>query len=213
MPESYTTFKQRYLINFKHWGGANSSAPIFAYLGAEDAIDYDTMVTGFLTDNAISFNALLVYIEHRYYGISIPYASREEAFKNASTIGFFNSAQAIADYAQVITHIKRMLHAEKSPVIVIGASYGGMLAAWFRLKYPHLAIAALASSAPILYFENITPHNAYYDVVTRGFRCAKPVRCTCDARVETIGKPKIDKMGLGIENHRNLRCYMHEKFV
>jgi len=62
-PESYTTFQQRYLINFKYWGGANSSAPIFAYLGAEAPIDNSPNTIGFLIDNAPSFNALLVYIE------------------------------------------------------------------------------------------------------------------------------------------------------
>ncbi|KAE8037543.1 hypothetical protein FH972_010125 [Carpinus fangiana] len=32
-PESYTTFQQRYVINSKYWGGANSSAPILAFSG------------------------------------------------------------------------------------------------------------------------------------------------------------------------------------
>ena len=62
-PQSYQTFQQRYLINFKYWGGANSSAPIFAYLGAEAPIDSSPAGIGFLTDNAASFNALIVYIE------------------------------------------------------------------------------------------------------------------------------------------------------
>lgn len=63
--------------------------------------------------------------QHRYYGKSVPFGSREEAMKNASTLGYFNSAQAIADYAAVLIHIKKTLHAQKSPVIVIGGSYGG----------------------------------------------------------------------------------------
>ena len=62
-PDSYTTFQQRYLINFKYWGGANSSAPIFVYFGAEEPIDVDLPFIGFLTDNAAAFNALIVYIE------------------------------------------------------------------------------------------------------------------------------------------------------
>jgi len=45
-----------------------------------------------------------------------------------------------------------------------------VLASWFRLKYPHLAIGALASSAPILYFDDITSPNAYFDVVSRDFK-------------------------------------------
>jgi lysosomal Pro-X carboxypeptidase len=30
----------------------------------------------------------------------IPFESREEAFKNASVVGYFNSTQALADYAE-----------------------------------------------------------------------------------------------------------------
>lgn len=39
---------------------------------------------------------------------------------------------------------------ENSKVIVFGGSYAGNLAAWFRLKYPHVAIGAIASSAPVM---------------------------------------------------------------
>ncbi|KAK4286395.1 hypothetical protein QN277_002955 [Acacia crassicarpa] len=196
-PDSYTTFPQRYLINFKYWGGANSSAPIFAYLGEEDPIDGDLNFIGFLDDNAPSFKALIVYIEHRYYGKSVPFGSFEAALKNAKTRGYFNSAQAIADYAAILIHIKKKLRAHYSPVIVIGGSYGGMLASWFRLKYPHVALGALASSAPILYFDNITPSNGYYSVVTRDFREASE---TC---YETILKSwsEIDRVASEPDGH------------
>lgn len=62
-PESYTCFPHRYIINFKYWGGANSSAPILAYLGAEGPLEGDLNAIGFMTDNAVRFDALLVYIE------------------------------------------------------------------------------------------------------------------------------------------------------
>ncbi|KAE8724758.1 putative Serine carboxypeptidase S28 family protein [Hibiscus syriacus] len=64
-PQSYATFQQRYVMNFKHWSGANDSAPILAYLGAEAPLDSDLTVIGFLNDNAIRFNALLDYIEKK----------------------------------------------------------------------------------------------------------------------------------------------------
>lgn len=60
-PESYTTFKQKYVIDAKYWGGAISGAPIFAYFGEEQPLDYGGI--GFLNDNAPRFKALLVYIE------------------------------------------------------------------------------------------------------------------------------------------------------
>ena len=45
-----------------------------------------------------------------------------------------------------------------------------VLASWFRLKYPHVALGALASSAPILYFDDITPQNGYFSVVSKDFK-------------------------------------------
>ncbi|PHU03468.1 hypothetical protein BC332_28719 [Capsicum chinense] len=45
-----------------------------------------------------------------------------------------------------------------------------VLASWFRLKYPHIALGALASSASILYFDNITPQNGYYSIVSKDFK-------------------------------------------
>jgi lysosomal Pro-X carboxypeptidase len=45
-----------------------------------------------------------------------------------------------------------------------------VLAAWFRLKYPHVAIGALASSAPILMFDQITPWSSFYDALSQDYR-------------------------------------------
>ncbi|KAK2423676.1 lysosomal Pro-X carboxypeptidase [Trifolium repens] len=167
-PQSYKTFPQRYFINFKYWGGANSTAPIFVTFGGEEELDPNSFV-GFVEENAPAFKALLVlvYIEHRYYGKSVPFGTKEEVLKN---IGYFNSAQALAHYAGVLIHIKKILHAERSPIVAVGGSYSGMLVSWFRLKYPHLAIGALASSAPILFIEDMIQPNAYFDIVSRDFK-------------------------------------------
>ncbi|PKH69382.1 hypothetical protein CRG98_050140, partial [Punica granatum] len=128
---------------------------------------------------------------HRFYGDSIPYnLSLAEALNNPDARGYFNSAQALADYATIITYVKRKLDAHKSPVIVVGASYGGsshaslakttlsyfidlldsVLASWFRLKYSHIALVALALSAPILLPVNFTLRYGYYTIVSNVFQ-------------------------------------------
>ena len=46
---------------------------------------------------------------------------------------------------------------------------GTVLPAWFRFKYPHIAIGALASYAPILHFDNIVPLTSFYDAIYQDF--------------------------------------------
>ncbi|XP_057955097.1 uncharacterized protein LOC131149058 [Malania oleifera] len=190
-PESYTTFPQKYRMSTEYWGGAKANAPIFVYFGEEAPLDKDIPIIGFLSDNARYFQALIVYIEHRFYGESKHLKLIEDVLKNATIRGYFNSAQAIADYAEVLTYLKETLNAKNSPIIVIGGSYGGMLASWFRLKYPHIALGALASSAPILYFDDITPPNGYDSIVTKAFKeasesCYETIRASW-TQIKQIG--------------------------
>ncbi|KAB7502298.1 Lysosomal Pro-X carboxypeptidase [Armadillidium nasatum] len=89
---------------------------------------------------------------------------------NTTYSGYLTSEQALADYADLINHIKSTVKgAEKSPVIVFGGSYGGMLASWFRMKYPHIVDGAIAASAPILQFVGMTPCGKFGQVVTKDF--------------------------------------------
>ncbi|CAJ1884329.1 unnamed protein product [Sphenostylis stenocarpa] len=170
-PQSNQTFQQRYLINDTFWGGVKNNAPIFVYTGNEGNIEWFTQNTGFMFENAPSFHALLVFIEHRFYGKSIPFGgNREVAYANASTLGYLSSTQALADYATLIIDLKKNLSATDSPVVVFGGSYGGMLAAWFRMKYPHVSIGALASSAPILHFMDLVSPYIFNSIISQDFR-------------------------------------------
>ncbi|KAL0461883.1 UNVERIFIED_CONTAM: Lysosomal Pro-X carboxypeptidase [Sesamum latifolium] len=164
------TFRQRYLINTAYWAGPDKLGPIFLYCGNEGDIEWFAANTGFVWELAPRFRAMIIFPEHRYYGESMPYGSWEEAYKNASTLAHLTAEQALADFAVLITELKRNLSAQACPVVLFGGSYGGMLAMWMRLKYPHIAIGALASSAPVLQFEDIVPPETFYDIVSNDFR-------------------------------------------
>ncbi|GMP63864.1 hypothetical protein CsSME_00025375 [Camellia sinensis var. sinensis] len=170
-PQSSKIFYQKYLINSHYW---HHGGPIFVYTGNEGNIEWFAANTGFMLDIAPKFQALLVFIEHRFYGESMPFG--KDSYNSAKTLGYLNSRQALADFAVLIRSLKKNHSSEESPVVVFGGSYGGMLAAWFRLKYPHIAIGALASSAPILQFDDIIPWSSFYDAVSKDYKDAS-VNC------------------------------------
>ncbi|KAJ8421337.1 hypothetical protein Cgig2_013303 [Carnegiea gigantea] len=167
-----STFQQQYLISDTDWGGAGNRTPILVFLGGESPISSYVSQIGLINEAAPRLQALVVYIEHRYYGASIPYGSIDAALGSPKVRSFLTTKQALADFASIITSLKTNLSAINSPVIVIGASYSGVLAAWFRIKYPHIAIGAVASSAPILFREGFPPESDFCSIMSRDFQSA-----------------------------------------
>jgi len=88
-------------------------------------------------DSAESCRAMVVFAEHRYYGKTMPYG--KDSFKKEN-LAQLTSEQALADFAVFIQWLKhnRSDVSDDTPIIAFGGSYGGMLAAWMRAKYPHL---------------------------------------------------------------------------
>lgn len=175
---SNATFKQRYLVNDQHWHQENG--PILFYTGNEGDITWFCNNTGLMWDVAEELGAMLVFAEHRYYGESLPFG--EESYSDAKHLNYLTSEQALADFAVLIKALKRTVPgARDSPVIAIGGSYGGMLAAWMRMKYPHIVVGALAASAPIWQFTDMVPCDVFYKIVTNDFHkaekgCAESIR-------------------------------------
>ncbi|ETE64189.1 Lysosomal Pro-X carboxypeptidase, partial [Ophiophagus hannah] len=94
---------------------------------------------GFMWNVAEELDAILVFAEHRYYGESLPFGNK--SYTDAKHLNYLSSQQALADFAVLIQHLKNTIPGtENTPVIAIGGSYGGMLAAWFRMKYPHIIV-------------------------------------------------------------------------
>jgi lysosomal Pro-X carboxypeptidase len=131
-------------------------------------------------ERAPTFKAMVVFVEHRYYGESQPYGNK--SYESLTQLGYLSSEQALADYASYIQNLKATVPgAANSPVIAFGGSYGGMLASWFRMKYPHIVEGALAASAPILQFTGIYDCNGYFDIITKDFTQYSP---DCSASIK-----------------------------
>ena len=74
------------------------------------------------------------------------------------------------DFVEFIKDIKQT-HCPDCKVIVFGGSYGGMLASWMRMKYPHVVDMAHAASAPIYYYRNRKnfDYGIFYQLVTKNY--------------------------------------------
>ncbi|KAL3319651.1 Dipeptidyl peptidase 2 [Cichlidogyrus casuarinus] len=163
-------FTQRYLYDDRFWDG---NGPIFFYCGNEGSIESFWNNTGFVFEIAVSFKALVVFGEHRYYGESLPFGDPSLTFKQPY-IQFLSIEQAMADYAYMIPEIQLIFKAENSPVIAFGGSYGGLLAAYMRAKYPHIVDGAIAASAPVYWTVGLKNIHGFFEDTTKNFDQADP---------------------------------------
>lgn len=100
-----------------------------------------------------------------------------------------NSEQALRDLAYFIEQMKvtNAYGIIDNPWISVGGSYPGALSAWFRLKYPHLVIGSLASSAVVLAVEDFKDFDEqiYLSSVKSGDFCSSALNSS-NHRVESI---------------------------
>eukprot|EP00419_Tripos_fusus_P001033 CAMPEP_0172681306 /NCGR_PEP_ID=MMETSP1074-20121228/17351_1 /TAXON_ID=2916 /ORGANISM="Ceratium fusus, Strain PA161109" /LENGTH=527 /DNA_ID=CAMNT_0013499779 /DNA_START=140 /DNA_END=1723 /DNA_ORIENTATION=+ len=143
-PANFSLKVLRY-STFKRCGG-----PIFFYAGNEGPIESFYENTGLPFSWAKEFGADVVFLEHRYYGSSLPFGS--DTYNGTSgNLKFLRVEQALADYALFMRDYNQVCTqtGKKSKVISFGGSYGGILAAFLRMRYPTLFHMAIAASAPI----------------------------------------------------------------
>uniref|UniRef100_A0A0G4GJV5 Uncharacterized protein n=1 Tax=Chromera velia CCMP2878 TaxID=1169474 RepID=A0A0G4GJV5_9ALVE len=185
------TWKLRFLIDDSKYepGG---SAPMVFYCGNEGDIEVFYNNTGFATHRLRDeFKGLVVFAEHRYFGKSWPFHDQKTSFKMLN-LGFLAVEQVLEDFAKLIVHLKKdVMKNPSAPVIALGGSYGGMLSAWFRLKYPGVVTAALAASAPVLQYAGMTGQYEWNKKVTDDFKkrgCADELKTALSDLQSVVSK-------------------------
>ena len=158
-----STFPLRYYICNEYWKNTKHEGSMFVYLGNEADVTLYLNHSGLMWESAPEHNAMLVFIEHRYYGESKPF----DVGHIRQHMGYLTTEQAMADFAYVIDGLK--VEFGDAPVITFGGSYGGMLCVFFREKYPHLVDGTIAASAPIWAYQGLGDVDSYgfAKVVTR----------------------------------------------
>ena len=162
-------FKIRYLVDDQYYDATNG--PIFFYTGSENDIWTSYHQSGWMAGPlARNLSALVVFAEHRFYGQSTPSNTFNESL-NQGLAKHLSVENTLLDYVKLIKQIKIDYKAEKRSVIAFGGGYGGMLAAWMRMKYPHAVQGAIASSAPVSKFNDSksTDKYGYDDIITDVF--------------------------------------------
>ena len=137
------TFSQRYWQNSSFAQDARTAPVILHICGEADCTD-----GYFLNDSALDWakalGAHVVYLEHRYYGESLPY--KDMSNEHMSALSLNNVLEDLASFQKWIS----TQNGWQGKWIVVGGSYSGTISALYRQKHPELVVGALASSAPMI---------------------------------------------------------------
>ena len=136
---STATFKQRYFVDAQYSKGPDS--PVFYEIGGEGTLSGPP--GGFIADLAKEHGALLVALEHRFYGESIPNDS-----SSTENLQYLTVDQALADL-NAFTQFYTKLHSLSGKWFAFGGSYPGALASWYRNAYPDATVGSLSSSGVV----------------------------------------------------------------
>ncbi|CAH1161425.1 unnamed protein product [Phyllotreta striolata] len=189
------TFKLRYLVNAKNF---ERTGPIFVYVGGKGDISVYAQNSGFIFDISKTFNAMIVFIEHRYYGQSLPFTNESFSLDN---LKYLTTREVLADVMLVVNLLKKSTYdnafaTETPPIVAFGSGYSGALAAWLRMKFPYMFLGAVASSAPMAFGSSVQNCECFYDVVTKSYekfgseQCVKTIKLGWDV-VINLARSKL----------------------
>lgn len=136
-------------------------------------------------------------MEHRYYGSSLPFGN--SSFTPAN-LRYLTIQQALEDYAVIIRSLQQSLNIagpNAVPWIAVGGSYGGVLSAWMRFRYPQLIQGAIAASAPIKYLSPNVDYS-YFAATSQDYQqqpnCTETIRQGYAELQEMVANGEFNKI-------------------
>jgi lysosomal Pro-X carboxypeptidase len=167
------TFQQRYLSNASFL--SSDGGGVLMYVGNEADVEDFAASAGYVWTLAEELGAAVVFAEHRGYGESATATATttDPTAGSACGDGFahISATAALADFASLGRYLQSK-HGRR--VVALGGSYGGMLAAWARARYPSTFAGAVASSAPVA-LDSQCPANDTYARLSANYPCASEV--------------------------------------
>eukprot|EP00854_Cymbomonas_tetramitiformis_P005953 gene5953-7157_t len=181
---------------------------------------------------ARKYGALILALEHRYYGESYPVPDM-----TTPNLAYLTSEQALSDLARFRNYIASagLTDTRSSPTlnlkapadgpwVVFGGSYPGNLAAWFKLKYPSLAAGAISSSAPLhaeydfQQYAEVVGTALAYSKIGGSDACYSAVNKAVDRVQELISLGRLSELPTGLRpcgklsSREDLATYQGELF-
>ena len=202
--ETYPVFwKQRFYRNSKYFQGPGH--PILLILGGEGAISPSTGIfyPVVVEVYAKAFGALVLQPEHRFYGESQPISLTPQRRQERPDprVALLTPEQALKDAVRLTRFVQRyygcaLAGEDRSsprycPVIAIGGSYPGFLAAMARLRFPEVVDMGYAASAPMKFYAQQVDQYAYYHHITQVAEAAVP---GCSAAVKDTLQAFVDRV-------------------
>lgn len=177
---NYTkTYKQRYYVDSQYWDGVG---PVFLQIGGEGTMS--GAPGGYMAVLAQNYSALLVGLEHRFYGDSIPNGN-----VLTENLQYLAVDQALADLATFTDFFTEQYKTGDSKWFAFGGSYPGALSSWYRASYPDKTVGSLSSSGVVNCIINFPQFDMQVSAAI-GNKCADQIKRINAAFEKTIASGK-----------------------
>mmetsp|Transcript_37283 Transcript_37283/g.59882 ORF Transcript_37283/g.59882 Transcript_37283/m.59882 type:complete len:413 (-) Transcript_37283:514-1752(-) len=140
---------QNRTIGIRYWVDEtcySKGSPVFVKMGGEGAAG-----PSFCDSRASKHSALVLAVEHRFYGKSVPTGSEPLSLEN---LQYLTVEQNLADTKAILDHVTAKYKAGTG--FAFGGSYSGATCAWFRLTYPESVSGCISESGVVNAILNFT---------------------------------------------------------